>query len=178
MRVRFNFSYSFLRETDADILQHSNHSCRQYFSAVKKRITWNSAQTWATKIVKNHGFVRRQPSAYRAKPGSECYVIDRFIGRLRSGLNIAPYLMQSGLRVVRNSTENLRYVIIDEVATWVSEHSVYEQCCRYTVYRRNFADIILWQHRKIHRSISSLKRKCSFMLKSEIKSCPRATFKL
>jgi len=30
------------------------------------------------------------------------------------------------------------------------------KCCRYAVYRRNFANIILWQHRKIHWSISSL----------------------
>ena len=28
--------------------------------------------------------------------------------------------------------------------------------CRYTIYQQNFADIILWQHCKIHRSISSL----------------------
>jgi len=28
---------------------------RQYFSAVKKHITWKSAQTWVTKIVKHHG---------------------------------------------------------------------------------------------------------------------------
>jgi len=47
--------------------------------------------------------------------------------------------------------------------------------CLYTVYRRNFADTILWQHRKIHRSVCSLKRKCGFMLKSDIKSCPSAT---
>jgi len=26
---------------------------RQYFSAMKKRMTWNSAQTWVTKVV-NH----------------------------------------------------------------------------------------------------------------------------
>jgi len=53
---------------------------RQYFSVMKKHITWNSAQTWLTKIVKNHGLVHRQPSAYHAKPGSECYDIGRFIG--------------------------------------------------------------------------------------------------
>jgi len=27
---------------------------RQYFSAMKKRITGNSVQTWVTKIIKNH----------------------------------------------------------------------------------------------------------------------------
>ena len=55
---------------------------RQYFSAMKKRITWNSAQTWVTKIVKRHALVHKQPSAYHAKPGSECYVIDQFIGTI------------------------------------------------------------------------------------------------
>ena len=49
---------------------------------MKKHITWNSVENWGTKIVKNHGFVHRQPSAYRAKPGSKCYVIDRFIGTI------------------------------------------------------------------------------------------------
>jgi len=68
---------------------------RQYFSAMKKHITWNSVQTWVTKIVKNHGFVGRQPSAYHAKPGSECYFTDRLIGTIAGGLNIAHYLMQS-----------------------------------------------------------------------------------
>ena len=41
----------------------------------------------------------------------------------------------------------------DKVALWVSEH---------------------WQNHKIHWSISCLKRKCRFMLKSDIKSCPSA----
>jgi len=54
----------------------------------------------------------------------------------------------------KESTEILGYLMRDEVATWVSE---------------------LWQICKIHRSISSLNRKCSFMLKSDIKSCPSAT---
>ena len=44
------------------------------FSVMKKPITWNSTQTRVTKIVKNHGLVRRQPSAYRTKPGSEHYI--------------------------------------------------------------------------------------------------------
>ena len=47
--------------------------------------------------------------------------------------------------------------------------------CQYTIYQWNFAHTMLWQHRKIHRSISSLKGKCGFMLKSDIKSCPSAT---
>jgi len=86
---------------------------------MKKRITWNSAQTWVTKIVKNHGFVCRQPSAYHAKPGSECYVIDRFIGTIAEWSEY--YVLESvgGLYVVRNITENLHKLIIDEVATWV-----------------------------------------------------------
>jgi len=61
---------------------------------MKKRITWNSVQTWVTKMVKHHGLVRRQPSAYCTKPESECYVKDRLLERLRSGLNISHYLMQ------------------------------------------------------------------------------------
>jgi len=32
-----------------------------------------------------------------------------------------------------------------------------------------------WANCKIHQSISSLKRKCDFMLKSDIKSCPSVT---
>jgi len=79
---------------------------RQYFSAMKKRITWNSAQTWVTKIVKNHSLVRRPPSAYRAKPGSECYVIDQFIGTIAEWSEYCALLDAVGdLRVVRNSTE-------------------------------------------------------------------------
>ena len=35
--------------------------------------------------------------------------------------------------------------------------------------------MIHWQNRKIHQSISSLKRKCGFMLKSDIKSWPCMT---
>ena len=49
-----------------------------------------------------------------------------------------------------------------------AENSVAEfmrKYCRYAAYWRNIDDIVLWQHRKIHQSISSLKRKCSFMLK-------------
>jgi len=53
---------------------------RQYFSATKKHIAWNSVQMWVTKIATNHGFVRRQTSANRAQPDSKCYIIDRFIG--------------------------------------------------------------------------------------------------
>jgi len=55
---------------------------RRYFSMMKKRITWNSVQTWVIEIVKNHGLVSRQPSAYRAKPGSEYYIIDQVIGMI------------------------------------------------------------------------------------------------
>jgi len=42
--------------------------------------------------------------------------------------------------------------------------------CKYTAYQQKFADMILWQHRKIHRLISSPQRKCGFMLKCDIKS--------
>jgi len=93
-------------------------------------------------------------------------------------------VMQSRwLHVVRDNTENLRQLIIDEIVTWIGEHSVQKtnvvafmsKYCRYPVYQQNFAEIILWQHHKIYRSISSLKRKCNFMLKSDIKSCPITT---
>ena len=67
----------------------------QCFTAMKKRITWNSAQTWVTKIVKNHGLVRRQQSPYRAKPGSECYVLDRFIGSIVELSEYCALLVQS-----------------------------------------------------------------------------------
>jgi len=81
----------------------------QYFSATKKRITWNSAQTWVTKIVKSHGFVRRKPSAYRAKPGNECYVVDRFIETIVEWSEYCALLdAVGGLCVIRNSIENLR----------------------------------------------------------------------
>jgi len=76
--------------------------------AMKKRIAWNSAQTWVTKIVKNHGFVRMQPSAYRTKPRSECYVIDWFIGTIAEWSEYCTLLDAfKGLCIVRNNTENL-----------------------------------------------------------------------
>jgi len=77
---------------------------------MKKRIAWNSVQTWVTKIVKHHGVVHRQPSAYRIKPGSDCYVIDQFIAMIAEGSEYCALLDAAGggLRVVRNSTENLR----------------------------------------------------------------------
>ena len=82
---------------------------RQYFIAMKKRKTSNSAQTWVTKIVKNHRFVRRQPSAYGAKPGSKCYIIDRFIVTIAVWSEYCALLDAVGeLRVIMNSTENLR----------------------------------------------------------------------
>jgi len=65
--------------------------------------------TWVSTIVKNHGYVRRQPSAYHAKPGSECYVIDRFFGTIAEWSEYCALLNAvGGVRVVRNSTEHLR----------------------------------------------------------------------
>jgi len=55
---------------------------RQHFSVMKKHATWTSAQTWVNKIAKNHDLVCRQPSAYRAKPESECYITDQFTGTI------------------------------------------------------------------------------------------------
>jgi len=76
---------------------------------MKKRITWNSAQTWVTNIVKSHNLVRRQPSAYHAKPGSESYVIHWFIDMTAEWSEYCILLDAVGvLHVVRNSTENLR----------------------------------------------------------------------
>jgi len=94
---------------------------RQYFSAMKNCIKWNSVQTWVTKIVKNHSLVCRQPSAYCAKPRSECYLIDRSIGMIAEWFEYCVLLYAvRRLRLVRNSTENFRQLIIDEVATSVS----------------------------------------------------------
>jgi len=82
-------------------------------------------QTWVTKIVKNHRFVCRQPCAYHAKPGSECYVIDQFIETIVEWSQYCTLLdAVRRLRVIRNSTENLHWLIRDEVATLVSEHSL------------------------------------------------------
>ena len=150
---------------------------------MKKRITWNSAQTWVIKIVKIHNLVCRQPSAYRAKPKSQCYIIYRFLGMVAEWSEYcALFDAVRGPYYIRISAENLHWLIIDEVATWISERSMQKTSVaaflskyyQYTTYRQNFADIILWQHRNIHRSISSLKRKCGFMLKSDIKSSPSA----
>jgi len=81
----------------------------QCFTVMKKPIKRNSAQTRVTKIVKNHGLVRRQPSAYSAKPGSNSCVIDKFIGMIAEGSEYCTlHDAVGGLRVVRNSTENLR----------------------------------------------------------------------
>jgi len=81
---------------------------RQYFTAMKKYITWNSAQTWVTKIVKNHGLVCRQPSAYHAIPGNECYGIDWFIGTIAQWLEYWALLdAVRGLRVVRKSAASM-----------------------------------------------------------------------
>jgi len=81
---------------------------RQHFSGMKQHITWNSAQTWVTKIVKNHRFICRQPSAYRAKPGSKCYIVDRFIGTIAECSEYFTPLDAVGRQpIVRNSTEDL-----------------------------------------------------------------------
>jgi len=74
-----------------------------------KCIKCNSAQTWITKIGENHGLVRRQPSVYHTKPGSERYIINWFIGMIAEWSEYCALHDAVGrLRVVRNSTENLR----------------------------------------------------------------------
>ena len=65
---------------------------------MKKRITWNSAQTWVIKIVKNHGLIRRQQSAYHAKSGSKCYVIDRLIATRVVWILRTPWCSRSAAR--------------------------------------------------------------------------------
>jgi len=51
----------------------------------------------------------RQPSAYRANLGSECYVIDRFIGTIAEWSEYCILLNAvGGQHVIRSSTENLR----------------------------------------------------------------------
>jgi len=82
---------------------------KQYFSAMKKRITWNSAQTWVTQIVKNHDLVCRQPSAYCAKPGNKFYVIGWFIGTIAEWSKYCTLVDPvEGLHVIKNGTKNLR----------------------------------------------------------------------
>ena len=74
-------------------------------------------------------------------------------------------------------------IIREEVAAWVSEYSMQKtsvsafmrKYCWHAVYWQNFADMILLQHHKIHWSLSSLKRKCGFRLKSFFKRCPSTT---
>jgi len=59
-------------------------------------------------VVKHHDLVHRQPSAYRAKPESECSIIDWFIGTIVEWSKYCALLDAVGrLRVIRNSTENL-----------------------------------------------------------------------
>jgi len=77
---------------------------------MKKRITWNSAQTWVTKIVKNHGPVHRQPLSshktwewmirHRPVYWDDCGVV----WTLRTTWCDAA----GGLRIMRNPAENLR----------------------------------------------------------------------
>jgi len=62
---------------------------RQYFSVMKKRITWNSVQTWVTKIVNHHDTLAALICLFGVshlhtaqKPESECYITDRFIGAI------------------------------------------------------------------------------------------------
>ena len=88
---------------------------RQYFSAMKKHITSNSVQTWVTTIVNHHGtyatLVGSQATiCIPLKNLSKYYVIDftSLLGWLRDGLLYALLDAVRGLRVIRNSTENLR----------------------------------------------------------------------
>jgi len=81
---------------------------RQYFNVIKKRITWNSVQTWVTKNVKNHDLIHRQPSAYHAQL-SECYVIGLFVGTIAEWTEYCTLLdVVGGLHVITNSKENFR----------------------------------------------------------------------
>jgi len=55
-------------------------------------------------MVKNHGLVHRQPSAYYAKPESEYYIIERFIGTIVERSEYWPLIdAVRRLLVVRNS---------------------------------------------------------------------------
>ena len=121
---------------------------KQYFSAMKKCIAWNSARTWVTKIVKHHSLVCQQPSAYCTNT-CERMLRHRLVHWMIVECEYCALTdAVRGLRVVRNSTENLRQLVTDKAATWVSEHCVQKAAfmriyCRYTVHRQNFADIIL-----------------------------------
>jgi len=61
---------------------------RQYFSAIKKCITWNSAQTWVTKIVNHHGtwatLICSQAAIclLRKNLRANFYIIEQFTGTI------------------------------------------------------------------------------------------------
>jgi len=138
---------------------------RQYFSAMKKRITWNSVQTWVTKIVKTTALFACNCLLTAQNLGANV-TSNWFIGMIAEWSKYCALLdAVGGLRVVSNSKENLRQLIINEVTASVSEHSMKKtsvvafmsKYCWCAVYRRNFADIILWQHGKIHHQFLVLR---------------------
>jgi len=102
---------------------------RQYFSVIKKHIKFctnlghiDGQLPWyigsPDLFIGNHLLATR-------KPGSECYVIHHFIGTIVVCSEYCALLdAVRRLRIERNSTENLRWLIRDVVATWVSEHLV------------------------------------------------------
>jgi len=87
---------------------------RQHFSALKKHITWGSTQTWVTKISQSSWHIGN-PDLFAGthlliaeKSESECCIIDRFIGTILEWSEHCILLNAvGGLRVIRNSTENL-----------------------------------------------------------------------
>jgi len=80
---------------------------RQYFCAMKKHITWDSAQIGSLRWQKPRPCTQAI-ICLPHKTWSECNVIDRFIGTMVEWSEYCALLdAVRRLRVVRNSTENL-----------------------------------------------------------------------
>jgi len=129
---------------------------RQYLSAMKKRITWNSAQTWATKIVKNHvGIYCICSRAAICLPHKtwERMLHHRPVYWDDCGVVWILRTTWCSRRAACHKEQHREFaLIVDEVATRVSEHSVQKTSVAafiskyswYTVYRQNFSNVILW----------------------------------
>jgi len=101
---------------------------RQHLSGMKKRVRWNSAQTWVTKIVKNHvGTYCICSQAAICLPHKTWQRMLRHRPVYWDGCGVFWILRTTWCsRRAACHTEQYREfaLIIDEVATWVSEHSV------------------------------------------------------
>ena len=132
------------------------------FTVMKKCISRHSAQTftWSLRssITTAHRlpwFVHRQPATHLPRKNLQVNVTSwsRLFEAIAEWSEYCALLdAVKGLHVMKNSTENLHWLIRDKVATWVSEHIMQQTsiaACmskyhQHTAYWRNFADMILW----------------------------------